>query len=258
MMKLKFIAILLIFSQSLFFSACGGGGGDDASDDTSTSTSTSTLTSTATETSTSTSTSTSTATDTSTGTSTSTSTSTETDTGVEKVVAWRLNPGSSRLNFLSTKKIHIVETHHFDTLSGFIYDDNTAVLTIDLSSVNTDIDIRDTRMKDVLFEVLSFPLATAENSLNLASIEAMSAGSKQIQTITTSLMMHGLSTQIDSNLIIHKVSSDKIIVRSQKPLLINALDFGFAAGIDELKTLASLTSISTAVPVDFLLVFTRG
>ena len=39
--------------------------------------------------------------------------------------------------------------------------------------------------------------------------------------------------------------------------LLDVLDFDLQSGLDTLKQLASLSSISTAVPVDFILVFKR-
>jgi hypothetical protein len=42
------------------------------------------------------------------------------------------------------------------------------------------------------------------------------------------------------------------------PLVLNAEDFGLAAGIEALRQLAGLKNISLAVPVSAVLIFTAG
>ena len=49
-----------------------------------------------------------------------------------------LNPLSSQLYFVSTKKQHLVEAHTFNTLSGSISPDGVAQFSIDLNSVDTN------------------------------------------------------------------------------------------------------------------------
>ena len=56
---------------------------------------------------------------------------------------WLLNNHRSELTFVSTKAIDIAEVHRFDSLAGRIEDNGKAVVTIDLASVDTGIDIRD-------------------------------------------------------------------------------------------------------------------
>lgn len=73
----------------------------------------------------------------------------------------RLDSQSPLLNFVSIKKVHVVETHRFESLSGAITDTGVATLVIDLNSVNTGIDIRNERMRNLLFETATFPQATA-------------------------------------------------------------------------------------------------
>ena len=225
MHKLKLITVILFFSQILFLSACGGSGDDEAQGQASSLDTTAYL---------------------------------KDSPEAEKTVVWRLNTEKSRINFLSVKKIHAMETHHFQRFKGFIYDDNSAIIHVDLSSLDTGIEIRDTRMLDVLFEVTTYPVAIASNTLDLAAINAMPAGSTNMQMLDTRIILHGVSQYIEKNYVIHKVAEDTLIVRSQGPLLINALDFDLTSGIDALKQLANLASISTTVPVDLLLVFTRG
>ena len=80
---------------------------------------------------------------------------------------WQLNPAQSSVHFISVKKEHIAEVHDFKTLEGKISPDGMMTVDIALASVQTNIDIRNQRMRNMLFEVDKF--ATASISANVKS-----------------------------------------------------------------------------------------
>lgn len=47
------------------------------------------------------------------------------------------------------------------------------------------------------------------------------------------------------------------MVSSFQPIIINANEFGLVAGVDKLRDIAGLSSISQAVPVSFVLTLTQ-
>jgi len=57
--------------------------------------------------------------------------------------------------------------------------------------------------------------------------------------------------------VIAVTTDDKLVVSSKNPIMIQASDFGLVAGIQKLQELAKLPSIATAVPVSFVLTFTK-
>ena len=65
---------------------------------------------------------------------------------------WTLSPDSS-VKFLSTKNTNITEVHEFTQVSGSVSDQGSAKIAIDLSSVETGIEIRNERMQSMLFNV---------------------------------------------------------------------------------------------------------
>lgn len=171
------------------------------------------------------------------------------------VVKWELNGEQSRLNFVTTKKLHAVESHTFGSLDGLVDSDGLAVLQIDLNSVDTNVDLRDQRMRDIFFETFTFPYAEAVTEINLANLEALQVGEQSVQALDVNLNLHGITTTLDTSLVFQRLNATTALVRTNKPVVIDALDFGFAQGLAELKSLANLTSISSAVPVDLFLVF---
>ena len=170
---------------------------------------------------------------------------------------WELDTTQSYLNFVTTKKLHVVETHRFDGLSGSVSDKGEASLVIDLASANTGIAIRDQRLDDLLFQVAQFPSAVVTIALadELAALQAMAPGESLKRELSAQLALHGQTRTVPTKLRIQRLTDKRFLVQSLSPVIVKAEDFELGAGIDALKQVASLTSISTAVPVDFALFF---
>jgi hypothetical protein len=52
-----------------------------------------------------------------------------------------------------------------------------------------------------------------------------------------------------------KVADGTVMVASTKPLVIDAAKFGMSDGVEKLREIAGLDSISNAVPVNFVMTF---
>ena len=70
---------------------------------------------------------------------------------------WKLDASASLIAFASLKADEFFETHYFSKLSGDIKANGTATVTIYLNDVETRIDIRNERMRDLFFETSKFP-----------------------------------------------------------------------------------------------------
>jgi hypothetical protein len=55
--------------------------------------------------------------------------------------------------------------------------------------------------------------------------------------------------------LITRTSESGLLVVSKQPVVISAAQFGLAEGVDSLREIAGLPSISVAVPVSFVLSF---
>lgn len=169
--------------------------------------------------------------------------------------SWNLNPEESQFSFSSTKKGTALENHTFNQMSGSIKDDGTATLTLDLTSVNTGIEIRDERMKNMLFETDTYTSATFTTQVDTESLESQPAGSIKQLKVTGLLNLHGVEKEISADLNMIKLNASKAVISTTRPIAINAADFALDGAITSLKDLAKLSSISFAVPVSFSLVF---
>lgn len=168
---------------------------------------------------------------------------------------WSLDSSTSYLGFATTKNINTVESHTFTGIAGGISDAGLATLVIDLNSVNTGNAIRDGRMQGLLFEVVEFPKATV--TLNLANnqIGDIPIGGTATQNISANLNLHGVDGIINTKVSVQKLSATRIQVQSLSPIIINAPDYALANGVEELRKAVNITSISTAVPVNFVLFY---
>lgn len=181
--------------------------------------------------------------------------SSSSSSSVSNMDLWRLDAAESRLNFSTTKKIHIVENMTFKRLSGAVSQNGVATLVVELASIDSGIGIRDERMQNLLFETASFPLATVTVPIDMATINAIAVGQSSISTITADLSLHGITNTITTDLKVSRLSNNRIIVQNVAPLLIVADNYNLERGVEELKIVANLDSIGKVVPVDFMLFY---
>ena len=169
---------------------------------------------------------------------------------------WQLVSDQSQLSYTTTKVFpgaekSAAENNRFAKLEGEVGDNGMAEVRVLLDSVNTNVAIRDERMRKIVFQTEAFPAATvsAQVPANVLSEQ----GLHQID-LTLQLDLHGMQKSMTVPVsVVHE--SNRILVTSMSPVLVEAADFGLGGGILELTKLAGLMFIPTTVPVSFNLVF---
>ena len=174
------------------------------------------------------------------------------------VTAYVLDAASSSLHFVSTKKVHVIETHSFQGLSGDITAEGVARLNIDLESVETNIGIRNDRMREFLFETTTFNQATISLNVDLAVLAAIPIGDSLEQAIDATVDLHGFQVPTAAQVSITRLTADRLLVQNISPIIVQAADFGLTGGIDMLRDLAKLSVISYSVPTNFTLFFNKA
>ena len=170
---------------------------------------------------------------------------------------WQIDEAASSLGFVSVKNGAIVEGHRFTSLSGGVVGD-TASLSVDLASVDTAIEIRDERMRTMLFEVAEFPMAQVDIEIDGAAIEALAVGATLETQVSGTLSLHGVEAPISAAVVATRTAADAVTVASARPVVIAAAPFGLGEGIERLRAVAGLAAITPSVPVSFSLRFTRA
>jgi len=162
----------------------------------------------------------------------------------------------SSVFFISTKNINVSEIHHFKSIEGAMEKDGKFSLDINLGSVETGIEIRNTRMQEQLFKVDSFPKAHITATLP-PDVLALEKGQSVHIQLPATLNLMGIDKALNLDLVINKTVTEQYVVTSAQPVLIGAADVGLKEGIEVLQKLAGLSSIGLTVPVSFNLVLNK-
>jgi polyisoprenoid-binding protein YceI len=168
---------------------------------------------------------------------------------------WQLQPADSSLTFTSTKNAQITETHSFTSLTGAVDSHGVAQISIALASVETQVPIRNERVQVMLFEAQTYPTADITANLTLDPMLTLAVGQSMTQAITLTINLHGISQTRATVLNVERQASTVFVVTNIEPLLINVADFELADGVQALREIAGLKSITPIVPVSFSLNF---
>ena len=171
---------------------------------------------------------------------------------------WVLDNSSSRISFVSTKAGSAAEVHRFGELEGRVDAGGNATISIVLDSVDTAIPIRDERMREMLFETERFPTATLVASIDMDAVDALEPGESMPVTTEAQLQLHDNTVSLTVEMTVARLDEGRVLVASQKPLIVNASQVGLLDGIERLREIAGLPTISPAVPVTFVLAFDAG
>ena len=171
---------------------------------------------------------------------------------------WELDNTRSTINFVSIKNGSVGEIHKFTSLVGFIGEAGNAKLTVDLDSVQTLIDIRNERMREMLFETVKFPVATVTAQVDPAVLAIAAEGGVLSADLPITLSLHGQEKTLTASLVIVGEGQGRLRIFSAAPILINAADFALVPGVEALQKVAGLQSISTAIPVTLQLQFLQA
>lgn len=169
---------------------------------------------------------------------------------------WTLSADDSSLSFISVKAEHIAEVHSFARLSGEIDSGGEAVVSIDLTSVQTGIDIRNERMQSMLFNTDMYPRAQVSADVDAAALSSMAVGESAVLEVPLAINLHGEVLTLSAPLRVSHVQ-DGLRVDTLAPIIVKADAFALVEGIESLREIAGLPSISHSVPVSFSLLFSQ-
>ena len=168
---------------------------------------------------------------------------------------WKLDNDASHLSYVSMKNSSVAEPNYFRNLSGSVLDDGKAVVEISMGSVETNIDIRNERVKKHLFNISEFPVATITSQLDMSQFKNVAMGQSLNAEITIHVSMVGVDNDYDVEATIYRVSNNAVLVTSRNQIIVDADDYDLTGGLETLRNIAKLNSIETVVPVSFALMF---
>ncbi len=171
------------------------------------------------------------------------------------LASWHLNNDTSQVSFVSVKAGDAGEVHRFTEISGALSADGDASVIIQLASVDTLIPVRDERMRELLFQTELFPTASLSVSIDMDALNAIKPGGSMDVTTNLKLSLRDQQIELPAEMIVARLGDRKLMVSSRKPVIVNAASVDLVDGIEALREVANLPSISKAVPVSFVLTF---
>ncbi|HUD89849.1 MAG TPA: OmpA family protein [Xanthobacteraceae bacterium] len=171
---------------------------------------------------------------------------------------WVLNGGASHFYMQTAKAGSILEIHQFTGLEGAIGNDGDAEVKIDLTSVSSGIDVRDVRMRFLLFETYKFPLAEVRTHLDMGRLQDLTRQTRIIYPLHFTLSMHGMSKEFETLVYVTRLSDRSVSVATVKPIIVSTDDFALTAGLAKLSEAINGTPIVSGATFTFDLLFETG
>lgn len=169
---------------------------------------------------------------------------------------WKLSEEKSKISYASIKKNSVGENNHFKKMSGHIDKTGNVTIDIDVTSVETFIDIRNQRTIKYIFDATA-PKAILKAKIDLQEVEKLTQG--QTATVDTSgtLTLSNKSTEIETSIFIARLSDNRVLVTSNEMIMVKTADLGVDEGVNKLMELAKLSSITRVVPISLRMIFDR-
>jgi len=169
---------------------------------------------------------------------------------------WQVADNSS-IQFVSIKNNTIGEVSHFDMISGTLGDQGAVEVRVALDSVETNIGIRNDRMKKMLFEVGLYPEAVITAQLSEEAMAAAGSSSGAAVPVVLQIDLHGQVVSKDAVLTVSAIDAGGFSATTSQPILLNAAEFDLEDGVAALQSVAGLNAISRVIPVTVSLNFTK-
>ena len=131
---------------------------------------------------------------------------------------WTLNCDMSNIAFGSVKNEYNGEVHHFSTLSGSIDAQGQVVVSVPLASVETMIDIRNERMRELVFK--NSPTATVSSTVDMVALDKLGVGESMVAETEGTLSLLGQEVALYSDLFVIRVGEDKVMVTTDGMLML--------------------------------------
>lgn len=168
---------------------------------------------------------------------------------------WRLT-SASKVGYVSIKNNAIAEHNVFSGVTGSLSKKGQLKINIDLSTVETQVDIRNQRMRELFFEVTQYPQAVVTAELDVQELAQIDSGAPLEIVKPFTLSLHGVEATAEAHLRVVAVG-ERAWVSTVRPILISAADFGLEGGVSALQKIAGLEAIAAVVPVSIDLKFVK-
>jgi len=170
---------------------------------------------------------------------------------------WTLQPQNSVLSFQTIKNQSKVELSSFLDYTGAVDDTGQAEVRIRMASVETNVDLRNVRMRFLLFETFNHPEATIALSVPEDVIADLPEKRRKRITLPFDLTLVGQTLTMETEMVVTLIDANTVSVAAAYPISVSTDAFGLSDGIRRLEEAAEVSIVPSAT-VSFNFAFGRN
>ncbi len=170
---------------------------------------------------------------------------------------WSVNSSQSSLNFVSVKNDVVAETHSFKDLTGSLTEAGDFAVAIPAMSIDTMIPIRNERILEHVLTAKQYASINAKGKVDSKVLAGLKTGDSVVVDQALDLTLLTKTQSLTAKVKVTKVSDSQLVVTTVAPIMLDVNKFELNAGVEKLRELAGLKSISPMVPTTFSLVLVK-
>lgn len=170
---------------------------------------------------------------------------------------WSVNSSQSSLNFVSVKNDVVAETHSFKDLTGSVTEAGDFAVAIPAMSIDTMIPIRNERILEHVLTAKQYATINAKGKVDSKVLTGLKTGDSVVVDQALDLTLLTKTQSLTAKVKVTKVSDSQLVVTTVAPIMLDVNKFELNAGVEKLRELAGLKSISPMVPTTFSLVLVK-
>lgn len=170
---------------------------------------------------------------------------------------WSVNSAQSSLNFVSVKNDVVAETHSFKDLTGNFTEAGEFSVAIPAMSIDTIIPIRNERILEHVLAAKQYATINAKGKVDSKVLTGLKTGDSVVVDQALDLTLLTKTQSLTAKVKVTKVSDSQLVVTTVAPIMLDVNKFELNAGVEKLRELAGLKSISPMVPTTFSLVLMK-
>jgi len=172
---------------------------------------------------------------------------------------WVLDTASSSLTFQTISNApgsddSKLENNSFDTFEGAVDESGSASLRVKLDSVVTNDDLRNVRLRFLLFETYKFGEATVSAKIDPAALSSLTEENVAEVPLEFELDLHGFKQSFQAETVVTKLADNQVSVTSAEAVSIGTSLFDLDSGVKKLEDSSNMSIVPIAA-VSFELVF---
>ena len=129
-------------------------------------------------------------------------------------------------------------------------------IIIDLSTVETNIDIRNQRIMEHVFPK-GMATATLTGRIDRDEVNELPVGDTALVDFEGALALGGIDVDIEAEMLVARLGEDRVLVTTADFIMLSTADLGIDAGIDVLMELANLPGITRVTPISIRMIFEK-